>query len=357
MAARAAEHRAPPPKRFTRRWYIDQAGTVAWTIVITMLVWVYADIHFTQNRAVPITLRVRNGSPDELVILKPRSDTIPVRVEIQGGRFALDRLERASKLSFDAAKRFRTAGEHTVPAADLLGELSAIARAGKILSCKPDTLLFQIDTLKKVPDVEVRLDLPGVDREKVQLQPDRVTLYVPTSQVSEVVSESLVILARLSNPGSLPEGQPVTRQVPLLKPTPDCRLVPKSVLATFTIALGQQIREREFTVPIRVQSPKQWLLDGTWGQYQFEEQPPRRSIAKVVISGPQIELDRLRPEDIDVFLTLTDAHKKPLDSWLPGKLRVEFRKDPDINVSALTVVGPLPEIQFKLVKRTKPATP
>ncbi|HUU21422.1 MAG TPA: hypothetical protein VM389_02710 [Phycisphaerae bacterium] len=353
--ARVVEHRAPPPKRFSRQWFLDQAGTIVWTVVITMLVWVYADIHFTQKRQIALTLKVENGARDELAILQPRPPKLPIRAEIRGRRSALDRLERESTLTFDVAKKLRAPGEYRKETTELLQTLPEIRQAGEVLSSQPDTLVFQIDTVEKVPDVKVRLELPGVQPESVKLQPERVTLYVPSSRAQEVVSESLVISATVT--GSLPEGRPVTRQVTLTEPTAGSHLDPPEVTATFTIPLGQQIREREFLVPIRVQSPKQWLLDGTWSQYQFEEQPPPQSTARVTISGPQIELDRLRPEDIDVFLALTDAHKKPVGSWLPGPLRVEFRKDRDIDVGALKVIGPLPEIQFRLVKRTTPPAP
>ena len=50
-------------------------------------------------------------------------------------------------------------------------------------------------------------------------------------------------------------------------------------------------------------------------------------------------------------LVLTDADKKYTESWLHRRVRVEFRKDRGIDVDALTIVGPLPKIKFRLITR------
>jgi len=355
MAARIAELRAPPPKRFSRQWYLDHAGTVAWTLIITVLVWVYADIHFTGKRKIDIKLRIENKSNKEMVVLDPRTPEVPIRVEIQGRRSALDRLEQQPTVSFDAARKFPRKGKYPVDTTDFLQELPAIRQSGKVLAAQPETLTFETDEVRKLTDRKVRLELPGaVEPENVTIKPDRVTLYIPSSQVRQA-PESIV--ASPDDVGSLPEGKPVTREVPLVKPTPESHLEPPKVIATFTIIAGQRIRRREFVVPIRIQSPKQWLTDGTWDQYQFEEKPPPLTTVRIEVGGPQIQLDRLRPEDIDVFLTLTNEHKKPLGSWLSGQLQVEIRKVRDVDPSVLKVVGPLPEIQFKLVRTTPTPTP
>ena len=162
------------------------------------------------------------------------------------------------------------------------------------------------------------------------------------------------ILARL--PPGLSEGEHTIR-ITLTKPTPESRLIPDTVTATFTVAAGQRLGKKTLTVPIGILIPKRWIAEGTWSQYQFDEKPPRLATVRIRVSGPQIELDKLQPEDIDVYLVIEDNDRRLMKSWIQRTVRVEFRKDRDIDVSVLKVEGPLPQIEFRLTRRATPARP
>ncbi|MHC4715953.1 MAG: YbbR-like domain-containing protein [Planctomycetota bacterium] len=344
MSARLAEHRALPPTRFSRQWYLDHAGTISWIVIITVLIWVWADLHFTDKRTIPITLAIQNTLPKEMVILSPQPAEMEVDVTIKGRKYALDRFEKETTLSFDAARLFRKPGPYPIDIADVLESLPEVRQAGKVISCEPKTLLLRLDGLKPVRGVKVQLELPGMRVDKVKLEPESVTLRIPISQFAQEMDDTPVVTAR-PDTRNLPEGEPVTRTVTLVGPTPQCRMDPDQVTATFTVTVGQRTARRSLTVPIHIHTPKQWWLDGTRNQYVFQEDQPRQRTARITVAGPQIELDKLQ------------ADKKPVESWLHRKVRVEFRKDREIDVSALTVEGPLPEIKFRLIKPPAPAGP
>ena len=240
MSARLAKFRKPPPRRFSREWYVEGLRTAVWVAIITVLIWVYADIHFTKEEELQVTLLIQ--PPEKMIVLTPSN--IAVRLKVKGRKYVIDQFG-GTQLSYDPAEELQPGLHRDVSTIDIVRRLLDVRRAGlEVISAHPNKLDIHLDRLERVPGVPVMLDYPLAKVSGVKLSPERVDLLVPASRAGQIVKEGLRILASVKPTGNLPVGKPVTRQVLLVAPGPGCRLVPGSVTATFTIS--EQVGKKEF---------------------------------------------------------------------------------------------------------------
>ena len=75
-------------QRFSRRWFYENFKTLLWVAAVTVLVWIYADLYFTDTRDLTGVLRIR-ADGEKLVLLSPQ--TIPLSFRVKGNRYAVDR--------------------------------------------------------------------------------------------------------------------------------------------------------------------------------------------------------------------------------------------------------------------------
>ncbi len=56
--------------RFSRDWWISGARTLLWVAVVTILIWVYADMRFTDRRTLLATVRLSTAPGSQLTLMK-----------------------------------------------------------------------------------------------------------------------------------------------------------------------------------------------------------------------------------------------------------------------------------------------
>ena len=126
-----------PARRFSRRWFLHGLSTFAWSAVITVLIWVYADIHFTAEEEISATLRINTGSAENIVLLTP-SDT-PIKFRVKGKRNFIDRFAdrlstQKSVLTYNPVRELGP-GKHTERVSEILSNLPELKATGA--QCSP----------------------------------------------------------------------------------------------------------------------------------------------------------------------------------------------------------------------------
>ena len=340
MSARLAISERKPIRRFSREWYYGAVRTAVWVVVITVLIWVYADLQFTDERDVRVTLRIHADSAGGLVLLSP-AEEFTVNFRVKGYRVSIDSfLSRLAsldwKLQHDAARDFEPGRPHAERVAEMLANLPEVRDAGlQVLWARPRDVELHLDELKRLKSVPVTFVATGGQAVEPKLEPDRVDLLVPASKWGEIDPSKLVLQTRPFDLSRYDVDTEIKNAPVEILPPPGIggvRLVRPTVRVSFKV--GYQA-EKEFTVPIDVKMPRAWADDGTWSKYALRVQSPETWTRRVKAVGDRIDLDRLKQEDIKAYVELKEV-AKDIASWefgqvnviLPSRLKVRLSRDP-----------------------------
>ena len=345
----AKEIKAPPPQRFSKRWYWARARTAAWVGMVTLLVWVYADIQVTDERTFRATLQIRVAAASDRVLLS--GDEVVVEFTAKARRHALDAfaddLGAGEVLVYYATEL--PPGEYSRSIRDLLNSLSRISDAGlEVISTSPGLVAIRLDSLQLVKDVPVEFRHNGAELAgPAKLDPDRVDIRAPAQQLQKLGPDKLRLTTAPLDLRSEPAGEELTRQVSVLPPPGmvGVQLEPKKVSVTFKIL--QQTAVKTFRVAVQVQQPSHWIEKGIWSQYELVVQDPLQWNQEIRVQGNRKDLEKLRTENIRAYIELKDDDLKPV-GWWPGEVHVHF--PPDLKVHLAESV---PKFNYKLVKRSE----
>ena len=123
--------------RFSRRWWTDAGKTFGQVAVVTVLIWVYADLEKTEEEKFGVKLVLHTGASGDLALLDKTGMSqmeLEVTFTARGSRGGLNALrgklaDRASVISFDLSAAFAP-GEHDVQIAEILARTELISKAG-----------------------------------------------------------------------------------------------------------------------------------------------------------------------------------------------------------------------------------
>ncbi len=350
MSARlafTATSRQPP--RLSRQWLLAALRTFLWVVVITVLIWVYADLQMTEQKNISASLRVHAGSSTNLVLLKP-DEAVNLNFRIKGNRYAIDtlmnRLAKAGwQLDFDVAGKLGP-GRHRELTAELLGGLPEIGPGLQVLSASPRDLEIQLDELRPLKAIPVDVDVVGGEAEDLKLEPQRVDLLVPATEMGRLDPERLRLKTRAVDLGRYDVGTEVKDlPVEVLPPTDiqGVRLVSPTLRASFKV--GWQAY-KDYTVRVNVNMPESWTSDGTWEKYRLEIKLPEPWTRRIKVLGQRIDLDRLKQEDIQAYVELVEA-AKDIKSWEFGQVRVILPSELKVRLSP----EPIAPVGYRLAPR------
>jgi hypothetical protein len=335
-------------QRFSRRWFYENFKTLLWVAAVTVLVWIYADLYFTDTRDLTGVLRIR-ADGEKLVLLSPQ--TIPLSFRVKGNRYAVDRFaDRLARNGFSVYDAGALGiGAHTKRTLELLEGLGEFRGSGlQILLAQPEGISIKIDQLKSLT-LPVRLgNVTGGDlADKVSIVPEKVVVTAPGSLLKDMDPAKAALYTENLDLRHEPADKEVTREL-ALQPLeiPGSQLSDRTVKVTFRLQKEAPAR-RDFTINVQVQAPRGWEEDDTWSRYKLEiKNPLEWSNRAVTVVGPRSDLDKLRPQDINAFILLKEDDKSKVESWLPGQVQVSFPPGLDVRLAE-----PLPPLDYKLVKR------
>ena len=195
----------------------------------------------------------------------------------------------------------------------------------------------------------VRLDCINGQAVDVKLEPERVEVRVPSTLAEKYRKDKPEVTTRTADLGDRPAGQRVTMTLALRRPDiPGCRLSHRSVKATFTV--GHQPKRQQFTVPVTVLVPKDWLDDDTWSKYRLEAKSPETWVRTITVEGDPIDVDGLTAEKFRAHIVLTKADK---DRAREGALAMPHEVYVQILAPRIRLADEkIPPVICRLVKRS-----
>jgi hypothetical protein len=199
-----------------------------------------------------------------------------------------------------------------------------------------------------VSDVEVSYPDKTVEASVV---PPRMGLTVAQKRWEELTKSGAkpVLTTGLVNPAAQADANKPLRVevVPFVSGVP---VQPVSPFVEVFLKTNQTTVERKLKVPIRVQTPPGWAEDDTWQRFVLKREDPLGWQKEISFRGPQKEIEKLRPEDVDAYVPLREDDKTKTEAWLKRDVEIRLPRD-----SQIQVAGEKPSVLFRLESRPAPA--
>lgn len=366
-------------ERFSRAWWLAGLRSGLWVVVATLLIWVYADLEFTDTADFTATLMLASEGRDDLAMRDvDANDPLELRgtdlaaVEVtfraRGSRGAINLAkEKLAKqggiIRYDltqAATPYQV-GVHNLNLQELLNASDPIASAGLtvVSVSRPNarTLPLALDRAIRVPGIEVVFQWTGADLERWQAFPARVDLTIAEGYWRKVQAEAprpQLYTERVDLQNA--PGEPNTPVTVSIEPRIGregypVRLSQPDVLVEYRFS--EQTSEATLKVPVRLLIPHTWAEDNTWQQYILRKRDPAAWLVSLQIRGPRKDLERLKPEDVDAYVVLAEQDKRWLESWDTKAIQVHFAA----GYESLQLVNQPAPLSLKLEPRPAGGTP
>jgi hypothetical protein len=340
--------------RFSRQWWLGFIRNAAWIIVVTALVWIYADMEFTDtSQDLRVTINLTTGK-DEGLMLLGKSD-VEVTFRVQGNRSGLADFNRWLKdrgmvLEYDVSDNHRPSrGPVSVPSAAAIAQMAGLSERGLTVSAvDPAAISFHLENRKHVLGVPVKAEFIGGN---ALAEPAKVNIYVGETAWSKVPADKQILRTKPIDLKNLPSDGKVSAEIIpsiMLADGTTVPVVPEQDSVKVQVRVEKLTDTKKITVPLRVLGPMSWTEDNTWSDYKFVLKAGESRTIDLEIEGAKADLDSLAPADIDAYIILQDSDKTPVESWLDGKVFVNLLK-PNIKL-----VGERPKVKYKLLKRDTP---
>lgn len=350
-------------RRFSRQWWLGRGHTLFWVAIVTVLIWVFADLRFIGETPLTAVIQLNAVSNPNLVLLSDSDPPVQVsKLEvdisfiISGNRTALDRFreqlqERALQLRYDLSEHYRP-GENLIliQAEDIVNRVLEPSKTGvTVVSTTPASVPVRVDHLISV-EVPVEFAyMGGALSGDPQITPEKVAIRVAKSAWDRI-SQSGAPAPRLKtlreDLSKRPPGENEWKNLRLERSIGDVRVIPEPAAVTVIAEISQRDATREITVPVRVLCPLSWTWDDTWRDYDLVLEDPSERQKTIKITGPKKDIDRLDPaKDVEAFIVPREEDKE--GSRWTGKVEIRFREG-----FRLKLVGENPTVVYKLERRS-----
>jgi hypothetical protein len=348
------------PKRFSAEWWWAGVRNFFFVAVVALLIWIYADNDVTEDKDFRATVALTNSDPNAMVLLSERR--IEVFFELRGTRSALAIFQReleevGGEVLYDVARGYAP-GEHDIRTADLLNTAAGLSRQGlTVLAATPTQINFVLDR-RVQRQARVELDATGATLSgEAAIKPRTISVSIAQSDLDELrlgPDEPIVLKTRRLDLRSIPAGEPQTIQLEILPPAGVRQPVQlSSRSAEVTLQVDERTEQKTFRVAVQLLFPHTWAEDQTWEQYELVKKDPLEWQADITITGSKKDVESLRQEEIEAYVTLGESDKQSAGAGVtmpPRTVTVRFPADKDVSL-----VGPPPVVHFKLQRRTPTA--
>ena len=348
-------HRSEP-QRFSRQWWISGARNLLWVAVVTVLVWAYADMRFTDRRTLQTTIRLTASPGSTLTLLKNdvpvESVTQRVEVKLEGSRERLDRVQGqfGEPIDWDVSQDHGP-GESDISLYDIVASTPAVVRNGlRVISTAPAFVTIRIARLVHEA-VPVELSVRGADLVQQPKVPP-VTITVTEQQWEQILQAqpTPVLKTKEVDLANREAGKVIPLEFEIF---PEIAGVPVKLdrnTVTVPVEIRQRTSRKNFVVTVRVLMLLDW---SDAAQYDLVKKDPLEWRPQIIVTGSQTDLDKLDARDIDAYVVLREDDKKPMETWTTRAVIIRF--PPGLQVQ---LAGDPPQVSFRLDKRTEePAAP
>lgn len=355
---------------WSRKWFLAGLRNFVWIVVVTTLVWVYADMEFTTEQDFRVAVHLTTGGAETLSLV-PMGDgnqNIEVTFKLQGNRGQLDSFarwlnDRNSTLNFDVSRYGPSKTPMTEGVSAALERMANLSKRGlTFLWSDPATISFRLDRRIRVPGIPVEFQYTGVTLASPPVvKPAKVAIYVGETAWKEIEAAlpeaSRKLKTRQVDLKNAPTDKPIAAEiVPSITLKPDEPPIPVD-LEVDTVKVEVQVQHalgtKTFNVTPRILTPPTWSDDNTWSEYKLVRKPNESWTKEITVQGAKTDVESLKSEDVDAYLVLREDDKKPVESWLTREIVVHF--PPKLKVELAPTEKP--SVSFKLEKRSAPIAP
>ena len=329
-------------------------GNLLWVVLVTIFLWVYADLEFTRNAEVSAVLKLSTGRNAYVLSEKEHKFTFVVRgSQSRIEQFKRDLAQVGNVIEYLPDARFARSGvPRSVPSVELLER--AIMASGDLRAsgvtihgCNPETVKVWIDKAEEVKGVPVMLNYSGVVL-SAPPTPVEVTVKIPKNNRARfdalLKDETNVVKTEAIDLGSYNPGKHVvSAEVNPVIGSMKIDVDPKTV--EFEIEVINPVKTKKILVQIGVLTPSKWgtVGDTTWRDYSLIQSKDTNWRPTLEVSGSEKDL---KPDNVWAYLVLSEADKKPVESWLEREVMISFSPD-----SGLKLMSPTPKVKFRLQRR------
>ena len=342
----------PEVPRLSRRWWLGIARNFIWVAIVTVLVWVYADMEFTDTSPeLRVIIRLSTGKNESLMLLG--KEDIEVSFRAQGNRGSLETFTRWLKdrgmvLEYDVSEHHgRARGSVSDPTLTVLERVADLTRRGlSVASVEPAAISFQLEDRLRISGVPVKVEFTSGNA--VVDKPAKIDIHVAKSAWAKVPEDKRVLRTKPVDLKNLPAERQVSAEIIpsiVLADGTSVPVEPEQDSVKVQVRVEKLTDVKKITVPIRVEAPMSWTEDDTWSDYKFVLKPGESRTIDLEIEGAKADLDSLTTADVDAYIMLQDSDKTPVESWLQAKVSVNLLKP------NLKLVGERPKVNYKLLKR------
>lgn len=350
----------PEAPRFSRRWWMGGLRTLFWVAIVTILIWVYADLEKTEEEDFRATVRLTTGNSQKLLLMSPVD--VEVNFTLRGSRGSLEGLRkelnrRGLVIDYDVSGNY-TSQDKAVTVETALQKTLSLSESGLSLkSASPSVIPMHLDSRIRTEPLPVEFKYVNATLlGEPKIEPARLSAFVAESRWKEVEKAipdpaARKLITRTVDLRNAAAGT-ITREVevlPAIAGVPGVVVEPERRTVKVTFTVDQPTDRKTLTVSVRVQSPPAWANDGTWEKFSLVVKTPLEWRKEITVSGSKEDLGKLKAADIDAYVVLREEDKKG-GSWWSGEVRVRL---PD--GLQLELVGEAPKVQYRLEPHTPAA--
>ncbi|HEX4054431.1 MAG TPA: hypothetical protein VHX86_09210 [Tepidisphaeraceae bacterium] len=314
---------------------------MAWTIALTVLIWVYAESEeVVPALDQPIAIEVKSRDPSKIVTADPNEKVITC--DLRGPQSNLDQfietLQPNSPITVDLDTSGLPDGNNKILTLENLKENSRFKEAGiTIEKCTPPTLTIFVDS-RETKKVLVASPPNIAGLKSATFNPATVNVTGASHLVKHLsqVTADISTLPILNQPGPHPP-----EKVPLVRdPSGNLTYSPAEVEATLTVA-EKDVTYTCTNVPVWIE------IQPTIAEtYSVSFVNNGGFVPKLEVIGPPEQIDRLRSPRIDVHpRAVLEIGPDNVNDTNPVPLTIENLPD------GVRVKGANPEISFTATRR------
>lgn len=348
------------PPAFSREWWGETGRNLFWVSIVTILIWVYADMEFTTSANLNVTVSLSTGNTQSLVLLS--SPTAEINFTVEGNRSNIEGFKRRLnemrwRLRYDLSQGYAP-GLTDVRVTDLLTNAlrdEQVSMAGlSIQAATPSAIRVHLDKLVVLESVQVELDYTGATLAGLpEIKPDRLDVLVPQGDLDKIkalerAGTPRVIRTRAADLKGVAPGKPYTFNTDLIPYIGNVMVhLGDKTSVRVTLEVSQRLDSKKVKIPVQILTPNSWVTDGSWQQYELEKKDSVEWLKEVTVIGSPKDLGNLKSENIQAFVTLTEEDKTPVASWLTREITVRFPAELNLQLAP----GEKPTVSFKLNRR------
>jgi hypothetical protein len=348
---------------------VDRLKSLPLTIVLTVLIWMYAEAKFTTTGDARVSVRPVSPNGDLVLRLFDPTEarflpTASVVVSVSGPTNQITTVQQEPEpptLTFvPQAAALKIGAENYVDTASMLNSLSYFKKRGlTVTSAMPSRIRLEADHVEQVSrPVDFR---PAVAVEHMSGLPDQATVLIPARTLQEIGGPDKITVAAVPTRdlSTLPIGTQQTVVVRFVPEYPGARdervaVTPAQGTVTLTVPKREAITQAVPDVPVWVSGPPALLA-----RYDVDVKP---KFISVTVSGTEPAIRGLKDkltnssrgtgggdEGIHAYLDVS-LEDRPASSYTRRHVRYVL---PD----GLTVQDAPTDVEFRLVEITASQAP